>query len=138
VRLRELQAAGGGIEIKQARLVQGDVLAVGGGALSFNAAGRLDGQLRVTIAGLEAFLEHIGAKQMVQSSSTMDKFAGALDRLAPGLGSMARQQVSENIGTGIKALGEQTTLEGRKAVSLPLRFEDGAVSLGPIPLGRIQ
>ena len=99
-RLRELQAAGGGIEIKQARLVQGDVLAVGGGALSFNAAGRLDGQLRVTIAGLEALLERIGAKQMVQSSSAMDKFAGALDRLAPGLGSMARQQVTENSAPG--------------------------------------
>lgn len=138
VRLRELQAAGGGIEIKQARLVQGDVLAVGSGALSFNSAGRLNGELRVTIAGLEAFLERIGAKQMVQSSSAMDKFAGALDRLAPGLGSMARQQVSDNIGTGIKAIGEQTTLEGRKAVSLPLLFDDGAVSLGPISLGRIQ
>jgi hypothetical protein len=45
--------------------------------------------------------------------------------------------VSENIGTGINALGEQTTLEGRKAVSLPLRFDDGAMFLGPIPLGRV-
>jgi hypothetical protein len=137
VRLRELQAAAGGIEVKQARVTQGDILAVGGGNLQFNAAGRLDGELRLTIAGLEAFLDQIGAKQMVQTSPAMDKFAGALDRLAPGLGNMARQQVSENIGTGINALGEQTTLEGRKAVSLPLRFQDGAVFLGPIPLGQI-
>ena len=28
-------------------------------------------------------------------------------------------------------------LEGRKAVSLPLRFSDGAVFLGPVPLGVI-
>jgi hypothetical protein len=33
-------------------------------------------------------------------------------------------------------LGEQTTLEGKRAVTLPLRFTDGAISLGPIPLGK--
>ena len=33
--------------------------------------------------------------------------------------------------------GEQTELEGKRAVRLPLRFNDGAVSLGPIPLGQI-
>jgi hypothetical protein len=32
-------------------------------------------------------------------------------------------------------LGEQTTLEGRQAVTLPLRFNDGAMTLGPIPIG---
>ena len=137
VRLREMQAAGGGIEIKQARVVQGDILAVGRGALTFNAAGRLDGELRVTIAGLEAFLNEIGAKQIVQTSPTMDRLVGALDRLAPGLGNMARQQVGENIGTGINAIGEPETLEGRKAVTVPLRFADGAVYLGPVPLGVI-
>jgi len=137
VRLREMQAAGGGIEIKQARVVQGDILAVGRGALTFNAAGRLDGELRVTIAGLEAFLNEIGAKQIVQTSPTMDRLVGALDRLAPGLGNMARQQVGENIGTGINAIGEPETLEGRKAVTVPLRFDDGAVFLGPVPLGVI-
>jgi hypothetical protein len=137
VRLRELQAAGGALEVKQARVVQGQILAVGDGTLRFNAAGHLDGQLRLTISGLEIFLERIGAKQMVQTSPAMDKIAGALDRLAPGLGNVARQQVSENIAPGINALGQQTELEGRKAVSLPLRFEDGFMSLGPIPLGRV-
>jgi len=137
VRLRELQAAGGALEIKQARVVQGQILAIGDGTLHFNANGRLDGQLRLTVAGLELLLERIGAKQMVQTSPAMDKIAGALDRLAPGLGNVARQQVSENIAPGINAIGEQTTLEGRKAVSLPLRFDDGFMSLGPIPLGRV-
>jgi hypothetical protein len=32
-------------------------------------------------------------------------------------------------------IGEQTTLEGQRAVSLPLRFDDGRMFLGPIPLG---
>ena len=135
-RFREIQAAGGGIDIGQARLQQGDTLAFGSGSLSLNANGRLEGQLRVTVAGLETFLNAIGAQQMVQSSPTVDKLAGALDRLSPGLGGIARQQASANISGAINLLGEQTTLEGKRAVTLPLRFNDGAMSLGPIPIGR--
>jgi hypothetical protein len=135
-RLRELQAAGGRIEVTQARVAQGDILAVGAGALTLNASGHLDGQIRVTIAGVEQFLDKIGAKQMVQTSPALDKLAGALDRFAPGLGNAARQQLSENLGAGINALGEKTVLEGKAAVSLPLRFDNGAMFLGPIPIGK--
>ena len=116
---------------------QGEILAVGGGSLSVDANGRLDGQLRVTIAGLEQFLAAIGAQQRVQNMPNMDKLAGALDRLAPGLGDVARQQAGANISAGINMLGEQTTLEGKRAVTLPLRFADGSVFLGPIPIGNV-
>ena len=109
---------------------------MGGGSLGLNANGHLEGQLRVTIAGLEPFLNSIGAQQMVQSSPTVDRLAGALDRFAPGLGAVARQQAGANISAGINLLGEQTTLEGKRAVTLPLRFDDGAVFLGPIPIGK--
>ena len=135
-RFRELQAAGGRIEVPQARVTQGDILAVGNGMLTLNAGGHLEGQIQVTIAGLEQFLDEIGAKQIIQSSPAMDKLAGALDRLAPGLGNAAREQLSNNLGAGINALGQKTTLEGRPAVALPLRFEDGAMFLGPIPIGK--
>jgi hypothetical protein len=134
-RFRAVQAAGGRIDITQARVQQGETLAIGGGSLSLNANGRLQGQLRVTIAGLEPFLNAIGAQQMVQASPHMDKLAGALDRFAPGLGNVARQQVGANISAGINMLGEQTTLEGKRAVTLPLRFDDGVVLLGPIRIG---
>jgi hypothetical protein len=134
-RFRELQAAGGGIDITQARVQQGETIAVGNGTLSLNPSGRLEGQLRVTVAGVEAFLNSIGAQQMVQTSPKMDKIAGALDRLAPGLGDVARQQAGANILVGINLLGEQTTLEGKRAVMLPLRFSDGAMFLGPVPIG---
>lgn len=135
VRFREMQAAGGRIDITQARVQQGEILAVGGGSLSINGNGRLEGQLRVTMAGLDQFLAAIGAQQRVQSSSSMDKLVGALDRLAPGLGDVARQQAGTNIALGINMLGEQTMLEGKRAVTLPLRFTDGSVFLGPIPIG---
>ncbi len=135
VRFREMQAAGGRIDITQARVQQGETIAVGNGTLSLNANGRLQGELRVTIAGIEPFLAAIGAPQMVQTSPNMDKLAGALDRLAPGLGNVARQQVGANLSAGINLLGEQTTLEGKRAVTLPLRFDDGSVFLGPILIG---
>ena len=136
-RFREMQAAGGRIDISQARVQQGEIIAIGGGSLSLNADGRLEGQLRVTIAGLESFLAAIGAEQMVQTSPTMDRLSGALDRLAPGLGNVTRQQAtSSNLSLGINMLGEQTTLEGKRAVTLPLRLEDGVVLLGPIRIGK--
>lgn len=135
VRFREIQAADGRIDIKQARVQQGDIIAVGSGTLSLNAEGRLEGQLRVTMTGLEQFLATIGAQQRVQASPNMDKLVGALDRLAPGLGDVARQQAGANLSLGINLLGEQTTLEGKRAVTLPLRFSDGAVFLGPVPIG---
>lgn len=135
VRFRELQAAGGQIDITQARVQQGETIAVGSGSLSLNPSGRLEGQLRVTVAGVEQFLNSIGAQRMVQASPTVDKLSGALDRLVPGLGNVARQQAGANIAAGINLLGEQTTLEGKRAVALPLRFDDGRIFLGPIPIG---
>ncbi len=134
-RFREMQATGGRIDITQARVQQGEILAIGSGALSLNGNGRLEGELRITIAGLDQFLAAIGAQQRVQTAPSMDKLVGALDRLAPGLGEVARQQAGANISAGINLLGEQTTLEGKRAVTLPLRFTDGAIFLGPIPIG---
>jgi hypothetical protein len=136
VRFRELQAADGRIDITQARMQQGETIAVGSGSLSLNANGRLQGQLRVTVAAIEPFLAAIGAQQMVQASPNMDKLVGALDRLAPGLGNVARNQTtSSNLSLGINLLGEQTTLEGKRAVTLPLRIDDGSMFLGPIKIG---
>ena len=35
-------------------------------------------------------------------------------------------------------MGQPTELEGQRAVALPLRFNDGVVSLGPIKLGQVD
>ncbi len=134
-RFREIAANGGRIAINEGRVVQGETLAVGSGTLTISAAGRLQGQLRLTVAGLEPFLKSIDAENLVQSAPSMDKLASALDRLSPGLGQAAKQQVGANLSAGINMLGQQTTLEGRPAVALPLRVDEGRVYLGPIPLG---
>jgi hypothetical protein len=135
-RFREIQAAGGRIDITAARVRQGDTIAVGEGALSLNDNGRLQGQLRLTVAGIEPFLASIGAQQIMQNSQDMDKVAGALDRLLPGLGGMARQQATgSNLSLGINLLGQHTTLEGKPAVIVPLHFDDGSIFLGPLKIG---
>ena len=136
VRFREMQAAGGRIDITQARAAAGR-----------NHRGRRRqpvAQRQRPAAGPvardrrrdRAVSRVVGAQQTVQASPDMDKVAGALDRLLPGLGDAARQQAtSTNLSLGINLLGEQTTLEGKRAVTLPLRFDDGAILLGPIRIG---
>jgi hypothetical protein len=39
------------------------------------------------------------------------------------------------IVASINMMGQPTELEGQRAVILPLRFNDGAVSLGPVLIG---
>jgi hypothetical protein len=144
VRLRELQAAGGQIEIKNARVQQGDTLAVGSGVLGLGPTGRLEGQLALTVAGIENLLPKLGierlAPQVAPQVKGLDRLGpalGALDKLSPQLGNIARQQAGAGIVASIGALGEQTQLEGKRAIALPLRFTNGVAFLGPIKLGQI-
>jgi hypothetical protein len=109
-RFRELQAAGGRIDIVKARVRQGDTVAIGGGALTINNQGRFDGQLDVAVAGLESFINAVSAA--------------------------TRQRSGFGLQLGLGLLGGNATVEGRKAISLPLRFKDGAIFLGPIMIGQ--
>jgi hypothetical protein len=137
-RFRELQAAGGRIEIRSARLQQNDTIAVANGVLSLSAEGRLDGQLRLTVANLEKFLPTLGLDQMLsqeQASPKLNSAFGALDRIMPGLGNVARKNAAPMIAASVNLMGQPTELEGKRAVMLPLRFDDGMVMLGPLKLG---
>jgi len=137
-RFRELQAAGGRIEIRNARVQQRDTIAVANGMLSLSPAGRLDGQLRLTVANLDKFLPTLGLDQMLsqeQASPQLNNAFGALDRIMPGLGNVARKNAGPAIAAGVSLMGQPTELEGKRAVTLPLRFDDGLVSLGPLKLG---
>jgi hypothetical protein len=138
-RFRELQAAGGRIEIIAARVRQGDTIATAKGVLSLSRTGRLDGQLRLVIANLDKVMPSLGLDKMLtpQAAPTqLNNAFGALDRILPGLGNVARQNAGPAIVAGINIMGQPTELEGQRAVALPLRFNDGAVSLGPVPLGQ--
>jgi len=150
-RFREIQAAGGHVEIVQSRIQQGDLIAVAAGTLGLSASGRLDGELQMTVAGIEKVIPALGIEKMLEEGvpqATLDRVApgvktqdvnnllGALDRAIPGLGRVVKQNANVGVAAGINALGKEAVLEGKKARAFPLRFVDGAVYLGPIKVGQ--
>jgi hypothetical protein len=150
-RFREIQVAGGHVEIVQSRIQQGDLIAVAAGTLGLSASGRLDGELQMTVAGIEKVIPALGIEKMLEEGvpqATLDRVApgvktqdvnnllGALDRAIPGLGRAVKQNANVGVTAGINALGKEAVLEGKKARAFPLRFVDGAVYLGPIKVGQ--
>lgn len=136
VLLKEWQARGGSLEISKARLQQGEVIAVGSGTLGLTPRGGLDGQMQVTVVELATVLRALDIDRIV-SQGDIGSAIDALDRMLPGLGAIARQNATPGIVAGLGAIGQNTTLEGKPAVSVPLRFDDGEVMLGPFRVGRI-
>jgi len=151
-RFREIQAAGGHVEIVQSRIQQGDLIAVASGSLGLSAEGRLDGELQMTVAGLDKVIAALGIEKMLDEGvpqATLDHVApgvktadvnnllGALDRAIPGLGKVVKQNANAAAAAGINALGKEAMLEGKKARSFPLRFVDGAAFLGPLKVAQI-
>ena len=142
VRFREIHESGGFLDVRALRVRQAEWAATGSGRLKLTNNGRLDGTLRVTIAGIEKLLQQLGVDYLSRPGAGSDKVGAALDaldRMVPGLGAIAREKAAPAIGAGVAAmLGEPTELEGRKAVTLPLRFTDGEAFLGPIRVGQTQ
>jgi len=151
-RFREIQAAGGHVEIVQSRIQQGEMIAVATGTLGLTANGNIDGELQMTVAGIEKVIPALGLDKMLEQGvpqSTLDRVApgvksqdlnnlfGALDRAIPGLGKVVKQNANVGVAAGINALGKEATLEGRKARTFPLRFSDGAVLVGPLKVAQI-
>lgn len=152
VRFREIQAAGGHVEIVQSRIAQGDLIAVATGTLGLTADGRLDGELQMTVAGIEKVIPALGIEKMLEEGvpqATLDRVApgvktqdvsnlfGALDRAIPGLGKVVKQNANVGVTAGINALGKEAMLEGKKARAFPLRFVNGAVMLGSLRVAQI-
>ncbi|WP_298257765.1 DUF2125 domain-containing protein [Bradyrhizobium sp.] len=151
-RLRELQANGGHVEIVQSRIQQDDLIAVAAGTLELDAQGRIDGELQMTVAGIEKVIPALGIEKMLEQGvpqATLDRVApgvksqdvtnllGALDRAIPGLGKVVKQNANVGVAAGINALGKEATLEGKRARTFPLRFADGDVYLGPLKVGQV-
>jgi hypothetical protein len=151
-RFREIQASGGHVELVQSRIAQGDLVAVATGTLGLTAQGNLDGELQMTVAGIEKVIPMLGLEKMLDDGvpqATLDRVApgvktkdmsnlmGALDRAIPGLGKVVKQNVNVGVVAGINSLGKEAELEGKKARAFPLRFVDGTVYVGPLKVGQI-
>lgn len=150
-RFREIQAADGRLDFTQSRVQQGETIAVAAGSLGITPNGFLNGELKMTVAGIEKIVPLLGIDKLLEEGvpqSTVDRIApgvkaedvnkviGALDRIIPGLGNVARKNANAGVVAGINLLGQPSTLEGRKALALPLRFVEGAVFLGPLKVGQ--
>jgi hypothetical protein len=151
-RFRELQASGGHVEIVQSRIQQDDLVAVASGTLMLTPQGRPDGELQMTVAGIEKIIPALGIEKMLDEGvpqAALDRVApgvksqdvtnllGALDKAIPGLGKVVRQNANLGVAAGINALGKVATLEGKPARTFPLRFVDGTVYLGPLKVGQV-
>lgn len=147
-RFREIQAAGGRIDVVQSRISQKDFLSVGAGSLGISPSGRLNGELQMTIAGVDKIAPALGIDKLLQEgvsqqqvdrvvrgidANEVNKLIGALNRAIPGLDKVVRQ----GIDAGLAQLGPATTLEGRKAQNIPVRFVDGTVFVGPLRVAQI-
>lgn len=146
-RFREIHAAGGRLEVTQARLRQGDLLATANGALGIDANGNLAGELQLVVAGIEKVVAPLGLDDLLAkaapqaglpgiNANDINNLIGTLDSIVPGLGNVARRNAGAGVAAGLSALGKPTELDGRKALAIPLRFADGVIMLGPVPVGR--
>jgi hypothetical protein len=147
-RLRELQAANGRLEITSARLQQGDLIAMLVGAVGLTPRGTLTGDFRVTVINFPKLIPMLGLDRAIAQAipqDKLDRFAPSLDRLMPGLGNMLRGGNNATPGANASAValgaaalgGQQTELEGQRAISLQMRIDDGAVFIGPLKIGQI-
>ena len=145
-RFREMQANGGGIEIKALRFAQGkSIIVTGTGNLSLNDHGKLDGVMQIAIVGLEQIVPQLGLSEMLAQG--IDRLSGtpgtaaqgmnALDALIPGLGGALRDTANAGIVDNLKKMGQPTTVEKQAAIVLPLRFVDGGIYLGMLRVGEI-
>lgn len=145
-RFREMQANGGGVEMKALRFAQSKaIIVVGAGKLTLNGHGKLDGVMQVAIVGLEQIVPQLGLGEMLAqgidrlsgSPGTAAQGMNALDQLIPGLGGALRDTANAGIVDNLKKMGEPTTVEEQAAVVLPLRFADGGIYLGMLRIGEV-
>jgi len=110
--LKEWQAAGGRLELTKITVRQSDAVAVVAGDIGLSPAGRLDGKFNITVAGFDHVIR--------------DLVGGT-------------QQGSMQLGVivGLSFLGQPAEIDGKRAISVPLRFTDGAAYLGSLPVGKV-
>jgi hypothetical protein len=139
--LRKLAQPGGRIEISQLTFVQSDVSGRGSGTLFIKPDGRLDGEVKLTLAGFKHFIQRLNINPAVfmllvqgKSSTTQTTavFAVPQQNTAP-----AKSESRVDPMVDLSRLGEPMQLDGRPATLVGLRFIDSAIFLGPIPVGQI-
>ncbi|MBZ0148884.1 MAG: DUF2125 domain-containing protein, partial [Pseudorhodoplanes sp.] len=143
--LRDWQRSGGRFDVTKAQFQQGESIASASGVLSLNAAGRVDGNLRVGTTGAyvqlaQSFLrnEPGGAAQRENIAQSM---LGGTKSRSLGKAQQTEEELRKEAAQR-EALGRaerqrtQTPPTGQ-GLELPLRFTDGAIYLDTTRLGEI-
>jgi hypothetical protein len=133
-RLRQWQASGGSLEIKSARIQQGDANAVAQGNLGLNGDGRVEGTLRASIAGT-----------YVQFAETIIRDAADRNRIAEAAQSnpqIRTRSIGELSGpprpdNAQPAPATALSTEGKNSADLPIRFVNGTVYFGSTLIGSL-
>lgn len=112
-RLRAWQAAGGRLKLLLAKASAGGAVLTANGDLGLDASGRSEGAVKVSVAGADALLKGLAAS----------------DLMPP---------VLSGLGSVVGMVGTPTEIDGRKASAFNVRFRDGRVFLGPLPVGRLS
>ena len=117
-RFREMQANGGGIEIKALRFAQGKaIIVVGAGKLSLNEHGKLDGVIERrdrrhrtnrSAAWRRSNCWRRASTGLSGSPGTAAQGLNALDQLIPGLGGALRETANAGIIDNLKKMGQPT------------------------------
>jgi hypothetical protein len=144
-RFREMQAAGGNIEIKSLRIVRADAILIGAGTLTVNGNGKLDGVITIAVSGIDEIVPQLGIDALIgQGLDRLAKANGqpgqglsALDRLMPGLSGVVRESANASVVDNLKKMGKPTQIDDKPATALPLRFSDGSVYLGIFRIGEV-
>jgi len=118
---------------------------VGSGTLTVNGNGRLDGVVQIAVNGLDSIVPQLGIDKLIGQS--LDRLTGAsggnaqglsaLNRIMPGLSGVVSQSANASVIDDLKKMGQQTQIDQKPAVALPLRFVNGAVYLGIVRVGEV-
>ena len=126
------------------------MIAVAAGTLELNANGRIDGELQMTVAGLEKIMPALGIDKMLEEGvpqATLDRVApgvktqdlnnlfGALDSAIPGLGKVVKQNANVGVAAGINSLGTRSRAGRQEGAQLPAALRRRRVLLGPLKVG---
>ena len=143
-RFREMQAAGGGFDIKFVPNERPDANYDAEATKTKNPNAKIDALNRVAIVGIERIVPLLGIDRMIgrgidrlSGSDNAAHGLGALDRLMPGLGGALRDTANASMVDNLKKMGQPTEVDKKPAIVLPLRFSDGSVYLGMLPLGEL-
>ena len=120
-----MAGVGGGSEIQNARVAQGEALATATGTLALTQRGRLDGALQLNVAGLREAAAGRSAQQQgrgARASIAPRRRSTRSIAPCPALARASRRRRRTSAVGLLGLLGKPVDIEGKRGVTVPVRF----------------